>query len=55
METPAAEVPPDWPHDPIASGLPADVAKADILSDVYDVKIDLIQTPDEPMPLIRAR
>jgi hypothetical protein len=23
METSAAEVPPDWPHDPIAAGLPA--------------------------------
>ncbi len=38
-----------------AAGSPGEVIKADILSKVYDVQIDLVEIPDEPVPLIRAR
>lgn len=39
----------------VAHGSAGNVVRADILSKVYDVTIDLVQTPDEPVPLIRAR
>ena len=39
----------------LAAGTPAQTLRADILSDVYDVKIDLVVSGDEPVPLIRAR
>jgi iron complex transport system ATP-binding protein len=39
----------------LAAGSPAQTLQADMLSSVYDVKIDLITSGDESVPLIRAR
>ena len=39
----------------IAHGAPAHVIRKDVLSEAYDVEIDLIETPDSPVPLVRAR
>ena len=39
----------------IADGSPAEVIRKDVLHRAYDVRIDLIETPDSPVPLVRAR
>jgi len=39
----------------MAYGPPREVIRADILERTYDVRIDLIPAPDDPVPIIRAR
>ncbi len=39
----------------IAAGTPAEVVREDTLSRAYDVEIDLIDTPESPVPIVRAR
>lgn len=37
-----------------AAGTPAEVIREDVLARTYDVRIDLIETSDAPVPLVRA-
>ncbi len=38
-----------------AAGTPAEVVRRDVLAAAYDVQIDLIDAPDQPIPIVRAR
>jgi len=38
----------------LAHGAPRDVIRADVLSRAYDVAVELIDTPDQDMPIVRA-
>ena len=39
----------------LAFGPPAQVVREDILSTAYDTPVELVFTPGDPVPLIRAR
>jgi len=39
----------------VAAGQPADVVRSDVLAKTYGVEIDLIEAPDQPVPIVRAR
>ena len=39
----------------VASGTPAEVIRQDLLSQTYDVPVDLIATPDGGVPMVRAK
>jgi len=39
----------------VAAGPPAEVIRADVLREAYDVEIDLIPAPPDDVPLVRAR
>lgn len=39
----------------LAAGPPSEVIRAEVLQQAYDVQIDLIDVPDGPTPLVRAR
>ncbi len=39
----------------LTDGRPEDVIRRDVLAETYDVQIDLIESPDSPVPFIRAR
>jgi len=39
----------------LAQGAPRDVICANVLSRAYDVAVELIDTPDQDMPIVRAR
>jgi len=39
----------------LAAGPPSEVASREVLEQAYDVRIDLIEVPDSPIPVVRAR
>ena len=39
----------------VAVGPPAQTIRRDVLEKTYDVQIDLIESPDQPVPLVRAK
>jgi iron complex transport system ATP-binding protein len=39
----------------VASGTPAETIRQDLLSQTYDVPVDLIATPDGGVPMVRAK
>ena len=39
----------------LAAGAPVDVLRRDVLTEAYDVEVDLISTGDSPVPMVRAK
>ncbi len=39
----------------VAAGTPAEVIRRDVLSEAYEVEVDLIEAPGDPVPFVRAR
>jgi len=39
----------------VAAGPPAHIVRRDVLAEAYGVEVDLIETPDDTVPVVRAR